>query len=81
MQYSELAYIVLGQVITKKDNTTLPDALFQVMVEAGLRDTKWKPSVTPYQIAPSGYNNGVSRGLAGNKIANFLNTTAGHSGM
>lgn len=33
-------------------------------------------------IAPSGYNNGaVSRGVAGNKIANFLGSIAGNSGL
>lgn len=51
------------------------------MVEAGLRDTKYNPSVSPYNIVPSGYNKGISRGTAANKIANFMNSIAGNAGL
>ena len=80
-QFSELGYVVLGQVISKMDNKTLDSALFQILVEAGLRDTKYKPSLNTYNIAPSGFNNRINQGTAGNKIANFLGSIAGNSGL
>ena len=78
--FSELGYIVLGQLIAKKDNATLDNALFQVLVEAGMRDTKYHPSASQYLIVPSGYNHGVVQGKAGNKLAHFLGA-AGNAGL
>ena len=45
-QFSELGYVVLGQVIAKMDNKTLDSAMFEIFVEAGMRNTKFKPSVS-----------------------------------
>lgn len=47
---------------------------------SGLRDTSYLPSNT-YSIAPSGYVKGSTQGKSCNKIANFLNSKAGHAGL
>lgn len=77
-----MGFVVLGQLIAKVTNKTLDVALFEIMVEAGLRDVHFKPTTNLHLIAPSGYNNkGVVRGLPGNKIANFLGGVAGNAGL
>lgn len=80
-QYSQLGYVVLGQVIAKLNNKTLDSALFDIMVEAGMRETVYKPTVAPNLIVPSSYNKGTVRGMPANKIANFLGGVAGNAGM
>lgn len=78
--YSELGYVVLGQMIAKMEGKALDTVLFEILVESGMRDTKYKLSVPEYQIVPSGYHGGVTRGKPFNKIANFLGT-AGNAGL
>jgi CubicO group peptidase (beta-lactamase class C family) len=68
-------------MIAKIKNQTLKDAFFQIMVEAGLRDTTFHPSTPLYQIVPGGYNQGVCRGIPYNKYAHFMDYMAGNSGL
>lgn len=47
-----------------------------------MRETKFKPTLNPHLIVPSGYNSkGIIRGMPSNKIANFLNGVAGNAGL
>jgi hypothetical protein len=62
-------------------NKTIDQALFQVLLESGMRDTKFKPTTNIHLIAPSGYNQGVVQGLPGNRIAHFLGGVAGNAGL
>jgi hypothetical protein len=66
-------------MISRMKNQTLKDAYFQIMVEAGLRDTTFHPSSPLYQIVPGGYNQGVCRGIPYNKYAHFMDYMAGNS--
>jgi hypothetical protein len=68
-------------MITKIKNQTLKDSYFQILVEAGLRDTGFRPTSPLYQIVPGGYNKGVCRGIPYNKYAHFLDYMAGNSGL
>lgn len=80
--YSEIGLIVLGQVIAKVANKSLPDAFFQIMTIMGLRDTVYKPRTDKYKIVPSGFTGGqISWGTPYNKLAHFLNDTAGNAGL
>lgn len=73
--------MVLGQVVAKVNNKTLDAALFEILVESGLRDTKYKPLAAPHLIAPGYFNKTTIRGLPTNRIANFLNGVAGNAGL
>lgn len=73
--------MVLGQVIAKINNKTLDASLFEILVESGLRDTKYKPTANINLIAPGYFNKTTVRGLPTNKIANFLNGVAGNAGL
>ncbi len=79
--FSELGSIVLGEVITKVRNQSLPDSFFQIFTIAGLRDTVYLPKTEKYKIVPSGYTNQISWGTPYNKIAHFLSDTAGNAGL
>jgi CubicO group peptidase (beta-lactamase class C family) len=48
---------------------------------AGLRDTVYRPKTDKYKIAPGGYTNQIAWGTPFNKIAHFLNDTAGNAGL
>ena len=72
---------MLGQVIEKITNKSLPDAFFQIMTIMGLRDTVYRPSADKHKIAPSGFTNSISWGTPYNKLAHFLNDTAGNAGL
>lgn len=80
-QLSELGPIVLGQVLMKVQNKTLPDAFFQILTIAGMRDTVYLPKTDRSKIAPSGYTDRIAWGTPYNKIAHFLNDTAGNAGL
>jgi CubicO group peptidase (beta-lactamase class C family) len=79
--FSELGSIVLGELIMKVRNTSLPDAFFQILTIAGLRDTVYRPKTDKYKIAPGGYTDGIAWGTPYSKIAHFLNDTAGNAGL
>ena len=79
--FSELGSIVLGQVITKVTNKSLTDAFFQVLTIAGMRDTVYRPKTDKYKIVPSGFTDQVAWGTPYNKLAHFLNDTAGNAGL
>jgi CubicO group peptidase (beta-lactamase class C family) len=80
-QYSEIGYTVLGHMVEKLKNSTIKDAIFQVLTLAGLRDTGYAPTTPKDQIVPGGYNNGTCRGIPFNKYAKFMNNMAGNSGL
>lgn len=71
----------MGQVISKLASKTLPDALFEIWTIIGLRDTAYKPILTHEKIAPTGYNGRIAWGTPFNKLAHFLEDTAGNSGL
>jgi CubicO group peptidase (beta-lactamase class C family) len=48
---------------------------------AGLRDTVYLPKTEKYKIAPGGYTDKIAWGTPFNKIAHFLNDTAGNAGL
>lgn len=79
--FSELGPVVLGQVISKVTKLSLPDAFFQVLTIAGMRDTVFRPTTDKYKIAPSGYTEHIAWGTPYNKLAHFLNDTAGNAGI
>lgn len=79
--YSEIGSIVLGEVISKVRNQSLPDSFFQILTIAGLRDTVYLPKTDKYKIAPSGYTDKIAWGTPYNRIAHFLNDTAGNAGL
>jgi len=70
----------LGQVISKVTKLSIPDAFFQIMTIAGLRDTIYHPT-DKLKIAPSGYTDKIAWGTPYNKLAHFLNDTAGNAGL
>lgn len=72
---------MLGQVISKVLNKTLPDAFFQILTIAGMRDTVYLPKSDRSKIVPSGYTDRIAWGTPYNKIAHFLNDTAGNAGL
>jgi CubicO group peptidase (beta-lactamase class C family) len=76
-----LGYVVLGEALAKVANATIDRALFNILVQAGMRDSKFKPTTNMYMIAPSGYNKGIVRGMPANKIAHFLGGVAGNAGL
>jgi CubicO group peptidase (beta-lactamase class C family) len=78
---SELGPIVLGEVISKIQNKTLPDAFFQILTIAGMRDTVYLPKTDRSKIAPSGYTDRIAWGTPYNRVAHFLNDTAGNAGL
>lgn len=79
--FSELGPIVLGEVITKQTNKSLPDAFFQILTIAGMRDTVYLPKTEKYKIVPSGYTDRIAWGTPYNRVAHFLNDTAGNAGL
>lgn len=80
-QYSEIGYTVLGHLIEKFTNKTLKDAMFQIMVIAGMRDTTYLPTTPKDQIVPGGYNKGICQGIPYNKYTNFINKMTGNAGL
>jgi CubicO group peptidase (beta-lactamase class C family) len=62
-------------------NKSLPDAFFQILTIAGMRDTVYLPKTDKYKIAPSGYTDRIAWGTPYNKVAHFLNDTAGNAGL
>ena len=79
--FSELGSIVLGEVISKVRNQSLPDSFFQILTIAGMRDTVYLPKTDKYKIVPGGFTDKVAWGTPYNKIAHFLNDTAGNAGL
>jgi CubicO group peptidase (beta-lactamase class C family) len=65
----------------KLKNQSLPEAFFQILTIAGLRDTVYLPKTEKYKIAPSGFTDKIAWGTPYNKVAHFLNDTAGNSGL
>lgn len=51
------------------------------MTIAGLRDTVYLPKTEKTKIVPSGFTDRIAWGTPYNKIAHFLNDTAGNSGL
>ena len=51
--FSELGSIVLGEVISKVRNQSLPDSFFQILTIAGMRDTVYLPKTDKYKIVPA----------------------------
>lgn len=72
---------MLGEVITKTTNKSLPDAFFQILTVIGMRDTVYLPKTDKTKIVPSGYTDKIAWGTPYNKIAHFLNDTAGNAGL
>lgn len=70
-------------MINKVKNQTLNDAYFQILVEAGLRDTGFAPTSPKYMIVPGGYfaGAGICQGIPYNKYAHFLGNMAGNAGL
>ena len=72
---------MLGELVSKVKNASLPDAFFQILTIAGLRDTVYLPKTDKYKIAPSGYTDRIAWGTPYNRVAHFLNDTAGNAGL
>lgn len=69
-------------MVEKFTNHTLKDAMFQILVIAGMRDTVYTPNATiKDQIVPGGFNKGVCHGIPYNKYAHAINNMAGNAGL
>ena len=68
-------------MVSKMMNRTLDECIFDILIFAGLRDTGYHPRTEKYKLVPSGFNKGVTIGTSTNKIAHFLNNTAGNAGI
>jgi CubicO group peptidase (beta-lactamase class C family) len=84
--YSNLGYVLLGEIIKKVTGKSLQDYFHQSQVFMGLKETMFNPPANyTYRIAPCEYDaelrHRIVRGEAHERLSYYLGGETGHSGL
>jgi CubicO group peptidase (beta-lactamase class C family) len=80
-QYSNLGYVMLGEIVKRITKRTLGDYYHQNQVFMGLKETMFNPGPElTYRTAPCEYDEEIRHRIVRERLAYFLGGETGHSG-